>query len=948
MEEPQQHIQVEKKELLIVASLMLGVLMLMVLTSLRDSRTRQKSQAQTPVEIGIQTLSPLSEVELSEESASVDLRSNTENGTQVLYDATATGEAAVFEFMDKNPLIDASALSNDTQVQGVSTDGTKQRVLPANFRQNSVLSRTLNDKMFKNKQEIKHYYYSQKINNIPVFGSTVRFDVAGTDKVVGVEGDYTLSSSVSKVTLTEQQGIEKALEQASVDMSVTTAAATPVVCSDTPVSQKIYNEKILGISSNETNNVVLEVMACDGNNVAYHTFRHLYLVSLDTGAILADGDQIYEAINRKVYNCKTVGCSQDLYGRVTSRGSVTRSESQGPVGESNIDASYDILGDVYNFFFNSFARDGIDNHGGALIGYVYAPVANAQWDGTAMSASANYIGKDIWAHELMHGVTQHTSGLGPLRTQYQARGLNESISDMFAYGVDPANWTMGETSRAGTIRDIANPRLFGQPERIFDSGFSCTGEEHKINGPTNKAFNLMTAGGTFNGCTINGIGKEKSLAVIYKANTTYLRQSSGFFDFNNKVNQACGELYGASSSECANVAAAMQATELDQDRCGAGKSRSTPICAGGTQPTVGQTQPTVTQPTAGAQATVAPTAAQGGVNTNPTVPPAVPTVSAKSGAYFQLNPSAVTTDIDQTIRLDLVLATGQDQVATADAKISYDPDMLEAVDFIDGSYMAIKKDASRRGIVSVSATVDVASPVSGSGILGQLVFKVIGNGTSNITFTCVPGVITDSNIFKAGASVADIIQCSSNAPAAISSGKGVTLDLALHFQGVDRAFGRSGGSIPIQVGITGDNLPEPVTQLVQFSANAQGVVIGTASFPTIVAGNYCISIKGPLHSRRRVCHKTPLEAQTGEYRRGSSTIPLTNGINELDFTGISMMSGDIDQNGVVNSFDLLSVRNSIGSTNQADIDHCDVNYDGACNGTDWGLVVGAILIKTDE
>ncbi|MGB4966298.1 MAG: hypothetical protein WBO77_04305, partial [Microgenomates group bacterium] len=129
MEEPQQHIQVEKKELLIIASLMLGVLMLMVLTSLRDARTRQKSQAQTPVEIGIQTLSPLSEVELSTESASVDLRSNTENGTQVLYDATATGEAAVLEFMDKNPLIDASALSNDTQVQGVSTDGTKQRVL---------------------------------------------------------------------------------------------------------------------------------------------------------------------------------------------------------------------------------------------------------------------------------------------------------------------------------------------------------------------------------------------------------------------------------------------------------------------------------------------------------------------------------------------------------------------------------------------------------------------------------------------------------------------------------------------------------------------------------------------------------------------------------------------------------------------------------------------------
>ena len=40
MEETQQHMKVEKKELFIVVSLMLGVLMLMVLTSLRDARTR--------------------------------------------------------------------------------------------------------------------------------------------------------------------------------------------------------------------------------------------------------------------------------------------------------------------------------------------------------------------------------------------------------------------------------------------------------------------------------------------------------------------------------------------------------------------------------------------------------------------------------------------------------------------------------------------------------------------------------------------------------------------------------------------------------------------------------------------------------------------------------------------------------------------------------------------
>lgn len=924
MEDSQQHMKVEKKELFIIASLMLGVLMLMVLTSLRDARTRQKSQAQTPFEIGVQVLSPLSEVELSGQSGSIDIRSNTENGTQVLYDATATGEGAVQEFMDKNPLIDAGALSGDTQVRGVSTDGTKQRLLPTNFRQNSVLARTLNDKMFKNKQEIKHYYYTQKVHNIPVFGSTVRFDLAGGDKVVGVEGEYTVSNSISNVTLTDQQGIEKALQQATIDMRKIAPTGNPVVCNDTPVSRKIYNEKILGISSNETNNVVLEVMACDGNNVAYHTFRHLYLVSLDTGAILADGDQIYEALNRKVYNCKIVGCSQDAYGSVTTRGAVTRSEGQGSTGEANVDNSYDILGEVYNFYFNSFGRDSINGQGSSLIGYVYAPVANAQWDGVAMSASANYIGKDIWAHELTHGVTQYTSGLGPLANQYQARALNESISDMFGYGVDSANWTMGETSRAGTIRDIANPGRYGQPERIFSSGFRCNGEAHRNNGPTNKAFYLMTAGGTFNGCTINGIGKEKSLAVIYKANTTYLRQNSGFFDFNNKVNQACDELYGATSSECANVKAAMQATELDQDRCGSGVSRSTPICAGGTQPTVGQTQSTAqpTQPSQPQSTTVPAPTTGGNTQPVPTVPTGVPG-SPSRFAGVQLSPTSISGAVGAQGIVDVQVIPGGEQVLSVDAQISYDDSLLEIVEIKDATSLTLsKKDTSVAGKIALAGTVpDKNQPISTITSIAKITFKLKVAGAATIKLEDTTKVTTP---------------------------KDITLNLALHFQGVDRAFGRSGGSIPIQVGVSGDNLPEPVTQLVQFSSNNVGIVSGSVTFPTLVAGNYCVSIKGPLHSRRKVCHAAPLEAQTGEYRRGNSTIPLVLGVNELDFTGISMMSGDIDQNGVVNSFDLLSVRNSIGSANQADIDRCDVNYDGACNGTDYGLVVGAILIKIDE
>ncbi len=925
MEETQQHMRVEKKEVFIIASLMLGVLMLMALTSLRDARTRQKSQAQTPVEIGIQTLSPLSDVQRATQSASIDIRANGDNSTQVLYDAAATGEAAVLEFMDKNPLIDTAALSDDTQVRGVSTEGVKQRVLPTNFRQNSALSRTLTDKMFKNKQEVKHYYYTQKVKNIPVFGTTVRFDVAGNDKVVGVEGDYALSDTTAPVVLTQEQGVQKALERAKVDMRDLSSQANPVVCGNAPVSQKIYNEKVLGISSNETNHVVLEVVVCDGNDVAFNTFRHMYLVSLESGNILADGSQIFEAINRKVYNCKTAGCSKDRYGRVTASGSVTRAENQGPVGETDVDNAYDILGEIYNFYFNSFGRDGIDNRGGPLIGYVYAPVPNAQWDGTSMFASARFLGKDIWAHELTHGVTQYSSGLGPTTTMYQARALNESISDMFAYGVDSANWTMGETSKAGVIRDIANPSKFGQPERIFDSRFACNGEEHKTNGPTNKAFFLMTAGGTFNGCTINGIGKEKSLAVIYKANTAYLKQNSGFFDFNNKVNQACGDLYGASSAECANVAAAMQATELDQDRCGSGVSRKTPICAGGAQPTVGQTQPTA-QPTPQQARPTVPTAPlPTTVSSNP--PPTVPTGITGTPsrlASVVVSPSSISGAVDTQGTVDIQVNPGESQVVSIEAYIAYDDSQLEVVTIKDVSgFTLTKKDVSVPGkIVLEGKVTDPRYPITSTSTVAQVVFKVKVAGTAGVKVEETTKVVTP---------------------------KDIALNLAIRFQGIDRAPSRNAGLITARIGITGEGIENPETKLVQLQADSSGIFYGDVSFPTVTPGkNYCVTVKGPLHSARKVCHTKPLEAQSGEYRRGSSTILLTAGANELDFTGIRMMVGDVDQNGVVNSFDLYSVRSAVSGEGQVNLDRCDVNFDNVCNGVDYALMVAAITVKTDE
>ena len=56
----------------------------------------------------------------------------------------------------------------------------------------------------------------------------------------------------------------------------------------------------------------------------------------------------------------------------------------------------------------------------------------------------------------------------------------------------------------------------------------------------------------------------------------------------------------------------------------------------------------------------------------------------------------------------------------------------------------------------------------------------------------------------------------------------------------------------------------------------------------------------------------------------------------------------IDQNGIVNSFDLAFVRNSIVAPSEANLEKCDVNWDGVCNGVDYGLMGAAISVKTED
>jgi hypothetical protein len=106
-------------------------------------------------------------------------------------------------------------------------------------------------------------------------------------------------------------------------------------------------------------------------------------------------------------------------------------------------------------------------------------------------------------------------------------------------------------------------------------------------------FYLMTDGGNFNGCSINGISRTKSNLIIYHALTAIFPQVNpgyttvaNFKDMYDVITQSCSDLYIAGSDTCLQVEKAMQAVEIDQQpinqqsgaRC-LGTVRQTPLCA---------------------------------------------------------------------------------------------------------------------------------------------------------------------------------------------------------------------------------------------------------------------------------------------------------------------------------------------------------------------------------
>ncbi|MGD6817012.1 M4 family metallopeptidase [Metabacillus sp. 84] len=225
---------------------------------------------------------------------------------------------------------------------------------------------------------------------------------------------------------------------------------------------------------------------------------------------------------------------------------------------ADVDAHF-YAGKTFDYYKNTHGRNSYDNAGGTIRSTVHYGnrYNNAFWngsqmvygdgDGTTFRALSGAL--DVVAHELTHAVTERTANL---QYQNQSGALNESMSDVFGYFLDP-DFLLGEDvytpNRSGdALRSLSNPEAYGQPSHFSDYVYTSSdnGGVHTNSGIPNKAFYY----------TVQSIGKSASEKIYYRALTRYLTPTSSFSAARAALLQSAADLYGSGSSTYNSVASA--------------------------------------------------------------------------------------------------------------------------------------------------------------------------------------------------------------------------------------------------------------------------------------------------------------------------------------------------------------------------------------------------------
>jgi Zn-dependent metalloprotease len=428
----------------------------------------------------------------------------------------------------------------------------------------------------------QHLFFRQLHNGIPVFPAELGVHL-GANEIIGLGGRY-----VPDITLPLAPRLSAAEAEAlalAYTTPVTGGMSLPSVQGDTQL--RYINRGLLGYDDDRTH-LAWRV------NVAIGTDLRGLFIDADSGALLFTEARAEDSYKLEL---KTRNGGGPVDGTCWAPGAVLWFTENGVVQNQNPSlegfAAFGNINATYAYYKNTLGRDSWDNNGKKIEMHI-----NVNYPNNARYASwCSYIEfgngmatKDIVGHEFTHGVIHHTSDLVYVN---QSGALNESFADIFGHFIDNANWTLGEGSAAGALRDMSNPPAYGDPDhmlkalsgdgqglRVLPMGqppecdaskmtYNDCGFVHTNSGIPNKAAYLLVQGGTHKGRSVAGIGQAKAERLLYLVMTSGLWSSAQFIDARNSAvwwasQLANKSLFGFTSADVCSVRNAYNAVGLGE------------------------------------------------------------------------------------------------------------------------------------------------------------------------------------------------------------------------------------------------------------------------------------------------------------------------------------------------------------------------------------------------
>lgn len=299
-------------------------------------------------------------------------------------------------------------------------------------------------------------------------------------------------------------------------------------------------------------------------------------------------------------------------------------------------------------------------------------------------------------------------------------------------------------------------------------------------------------------------------------------------------------------------------------------------------------------------------------------------------------------------------------------KINFPKDNLELADYVDttdsnlGRQILVDGPTAANGSGIIVIELGALSPGSGPATtvittIAKIKFKgksAIQNGAiiidDNVKIYNYLSAAIDQ-ITKNNAIFSVVIGGPTATPGPTGGTDGnVKLNLKLKFQGIlDKRPTDALSKLNVKVKLLNEATGQATDyKTAEFTSDDKGIWSGNVSFNADINAKYILYVKGAYHLQKKICDAAPTETAGGTYRCSKGNITLTAGDNNLDFSGIISLAGDLpDQDGTVSSYDTSLIYNNLGKT---DNNKCDINRDGKCDTQDYSLVIASLSVKNDE